>query len=143
MIYYLDNCASSSENYEKFIQSVLNTVKSHRKLLETIEIGWENKSDKRLYVEDLNEKKRKISIFCTPLSGEFACCPICEDKNMGGEPFSKVFIPVKNISYYPNFWETNHPELLSRTNFMYMDYSSYVMSTDRTADDISKPKLGR
>ena len=139
VIYYLDNCASSSESYEKFIQNVLSTVKSHRKLLETIEISWKNKSDKRLYVEDLNEKRRKISVFCTPLSGEFASCPICEDKRMGGEPFSEVFLPVRNISYYPDFWETNHPELLFRTNFMYLDYSSYVMSTARTADDISKP----
>ena len=143
MMYYLDNFVSSNESYEKFIMNVLNIVTNHRKLLETIEIGWKNRSVKRLYVEELKEKKRKISIFCTPLSGEFACCPICEDKSMGGEPFSNVFLPVKNISYYPEFWETNHPDLLSRTNFMYLDYSSYVMRTARIADDISKPVLGR
>ncbi len=143
MISYLDNYASSSENYEKFIMNVMDIVISHRKLLETIEICWENRSDKKLYLEELKEKKRIISIYCTPLSGEFACCPICEDKNMGGDYFSNVFIPVKNISYNPDFWETNHPELLSRTNFMYLDYSSYVMRTARKADDISKPKLGR
>ncbi len=57
MISYLDNYASSSENYEKFIMNVMDIVISHRKLLETIEICWENRSDKKLYLEELKEKK--------------------------------------------------------------------------------------
>lgn len=143
MMYYWDNYTISNESYDKFIKSVLNIIKKHRKLVETIEINWENRSDKRLYVEDMKEKKRKISVFITPLSGVFANCPICEDISMGGKSFSKVFLPVSDISYFPNFWESNHLELLSKTNFMYLDYSSYIPYSDRTADDISKPMLGR
>ncbi len=143
MMYYLDNYSASSDNYDKFVQDVLDIVKKHRRLLQTIDIGWKNRSDKRLYVEDLKEKRRKISIFCTPLSGTFANCPICEDLGLGGEFFSCVFLPVKDISYFPDFWDTNHPELLSRTNFMYMDYSSYIMYSGRISDDISKPVLGK
>lgn len=143
MMYYLDNYSASSDKYDKFVQDVMSIVKNHRKLLETIEIGWKNRSNKRLYVEELKEKRRKISIFCTPLSGVFANCPICEDLGLGGEFFSCVFLPVKDISYFPDFWDTNHPELLSRTNFMYMDYSSYIMYSGRISDDISKPVLGK
>ena len=103
----------------------------------------EKRSNKRLYFEDLKESKRKINVFITPLSGFFADCPICEDVSLGGKSFNKVYFPVRDVSYYSYFWKTNYPALLSKTNFMYLDYSSCVPYSDRTVDEISKPIIGK
>lgn len=128
-IYYMDNYSNSSESYEKFTKNALDIIRKNRKLVETIKIAWENRSDEQLYVEEMKEKKRKITVYITPLSGVFANCPICEDVFLGGEPFANVFFPVSDVSYFPDFWKLNHSELLFKTNFIYLDYSSYIPST--------------
>lgn len=140
-VFYLENNGPECESNNMFIRNFLKLIKDHRIQLETIEIGWKNRSEKKLYLEETNEKGRKISVFCTPVSGVFANCPQCADKSLHGEYFSKVFLPVSDMSYFPDFWETNHFNLLSRTNFMFLDYTSGVMYD--YVNGISKPVIGK
>lgn len=116
------NHIDDNNQYIQVVDYFLNIVKKNRLLLQTIDLKWNNKPQKKLTVEDVMSTHRQVFVYATPLSGIFADCIMCHNNELS----QKVFAPLKDLKYNNSFWSLRHADLIKKANFMFFDYTKGV-----------------
>lgn len=124
-INYMNGSEEASPSYKQFISDIESILSTRRLLIQKITLKWEY-NNIRLTVEDPMCAQEDVYVYATPLTG---CFMECLQQHYNGNKLElnqKVYMPIKDISYLPSFWNTKAGDLIKRTNYSYINFSSCV-----------------